>query len=370
MCRADFALPDWKKSLRPVAYVPEIPPRIPQKRQPSSAQPSTEYLPNPPGPRGRGRGRGQPPAFSEYPSPEPSTMSLFSNKPDMAPPTTTKVRVHYIRAPDWGQPKIPKPDLTIGLLDTSDAWSRSGLHSEAGNILDQAQIAASSADVSDVAAGEVDWESGLISDPFVTSPSGLRFPFLVVELKSELATLTEAENQAAVSGACALRMLESLVKTSDGDGDFGQEQTTGGAGTSAQETGSEAAAGSPARAAPSTAPDASQNAAKEPFTIRTYSLTTSGPTQSLWVHVPPIRNFSSNRLFSPSNQAAHTNQSPSNPYSSFSSGWDMVWLGAYRTTNQESALELTRALAEILAWGREEFRTWVCERLVEYFGSE
>ena len=49
----------------------------------------------------------------------------------------------------------------------------------------------------------------LCSEP-TRSSTGVRFPFLVVEGKSYTTTVFEAENQAAVAGVCALKILRDL----------------------------------------------------------------------------------------------------------------------------------------------------------------
>jgi hypothetical protein len=143
----------------------------------------------------------------------------------------------------------------------------------------------------------------LISDPCTASPSGLRFPFFVVEAKSGgSTTMAEAENQAAVSGACALTILRTLRTLS------GQVNA-------------------PIRDTSSTCLGPAS------LITRTFSLTTEGPTHTLWV------NF----------QEEEEEES----------GSSMVWLGTYRITDTKSVRELVDAMASILSWGATEFKGWV-----------
>jgi len=141
-------------------------------------------------------------------------------------------------APASLQPKTPRPDLTIGLKDSDAAWNQKAEFWKAlglsGNEI--RPILAS------LQARDTFW-----SDPCTTSPSQLRFPFFVVELKSgNNATMVDAENQAAVSGAIALDLLQKL-----GAGYAGQDEE-----------------------------------ADTTFRLRTYSCTTEGAMCTLWAHLP------------------------------------------------------------------------------------
>lgn len=81
----------------------------------------------------------------------------------------------------------PKPDITVGLADTAFILNHQRLlvdHQAAGST------------ISDPHAAEI----------------GIRFPFLIVESKgwSSKGTLISAQNQAAVGGACMLKILKDL----------------------------------------------------------------------------------------------------------------------------------------------------------------
>lgn len=154
----------------------------------------------------------------------------------------------------------------------------------------------------------------LITDPCVASPSGLRFPFLVVEATPGVGgSIADAENNAAVAAACALRILAELS--------------------------------SPERAAAVKKASAEQEPSTEErveavsntnMHMRCFSLTTDGPMHVLWAHTPA------------------------------GNGSHMVWLGAYRVTHHASALDLVRNVARILHWGAGELRDWVRHQCVQY----
>src|SRR5450759_4415233 len=132
----------------------------------------------------------------DYPSRE---QSLSISQPYMP------LGYHMEPAPNALQPKQPCPDLSIGLRDSEASWAEhNGLWRSTGLRGNNNGITQILADLQ--ACGT------LISDPCTSEPSGLRFPFLVVEAKSGgSSTLVEAENQAAVSGACSLGILRTLA---------------------------------------------------------------------------------------------------------------------------------------------------------------
>lgn len=117
----------------------------------------------------------------------------------------------------------------------------------------------------------------------------------MIEVKSGGSlTIADAENQAAVSGACALGILRGLAGKRDLD------------------VTSNVCLGS---------------------NLRTFSLTTEGPAHVLWAHREE------------------------------SNGSSMIWLGSYRITDKESALELVRQIAQILDWGATELKPWVATNI-------
>ncbi|USP80956.1 hypothetical protein yc1106_08230 [Curvularia clavata] len=81
--------------------------------------------------------------------------------------------------------KTPKPDITCAL--TSAAFT-----TKHQNLLDEYQ------------ACEL-----ILSDPYAAE-SGIRFPFIIAELKAN-SPLTDTQNQAAVGGACILKILTGLT---------------------------------------------------------------------------------------------------------------------------------------------------------------
>jgi hypothetical protein len=107
------------------------------------------------------------------------------------PPST--VGTSNTEAADPYYISTPKPDITIGLAHTGfgqhDQWCLID-HQASGTIL---------------------------SDPHAAD-MGIRFPFLVVEAKglSQNGSLVGAQNQAAVSGACMLAILQNLHIQADG----------------------------------------------------------------------------------------------------------------------------------------------------------
>lgn len=186
--------------------------------------------------------------------------------------------------------KAPRPDLCVGLSDQSLV--------EALEPLKNRTLAKTFlADLQD--------NYTLISQPFVT-PLGLRFPFLIVEAKSGATggNLYQAQNQAAVSGAAALRIFQSLaelcldaVSSSEG----GQCTTD-------------------------------QLYLENPLT---FSLTTEGAVHELWAHFakPADDEFC------------------------------MACIGVWRTTAASGAKELLQNLAAILGWGTGQLKSTIISGL-------
>ena len=100
--------------------------------------------------------------------------------------------------------KTPRPDISIGLCTAAiiDALKTQGLaQAEAKDFLEQLQ---------ETHGPNCD-EPLLCSVP-IQSSGDIRFPFLVVEGKAYAtgSPIFDAQNQAAVSGACALKILHDL----------------------------------------------------------------------------------------------------------------------------------------------------------------
>lgn len=116
--------------------------------------------------------------------------------------------------------ETPRPDITIGIRTAVlvQELRKQGLyHAAARDLLKNLQERAGYRD------DRNQWQPALISEPTQRSLN-VRFPFLVVEAKSQATggTMFVAENQAAVSGACALgmqRRLNKLVLESDEEND-------------------------------------------------------------------------------------------------------------------------------------------------------
>ncbi|KAK0638443.1 hypothetical protein DIS24_g9835 [Lasiodiplodia hormozganensis] len=296
-------LPDreWQPALKPVTYIHRIapsPPSLPQKRS------STTLAADSPHP--------EPSRNLGYPTPDQTQSPVQSQPatnppPPLAPPRTPFL--HLEPAPARLQPKTPRPDLSVGLSDSDAAWTtdekpwtRPGLGGR---------------DVKDIlvdlqhAAGHED-RMTLITDPCVASPSGLRFPFLIVEATPGAnASIADAENNAAVAAACALRILAELSSP-------------------------ERAAAVKKEPASEQKQSAERGAEASSMHMRCFSLTTDGPMHVLWAHTPA------------------------------GNGSHMVWLGAYRVTHLASARDLVRSLARILHWGAGDLRDWVRHQCVQY----
>ncbi|KAL0258458.1 hypothetical protein SLS55_005951 [Diplodia seriata] len=212
----------WQPSLKPVTLLHHIGPPSPQKRnsapvvpaQPAQGYPTPDHTNSP-----------------AQPHPPPA---LLANRTEPLPSSVPVLRLEP--APPRLQPKTPRPDLSIGLSDSDAAW-KDGEESWTRPSLRGRDVKEILADMQHAAHQE---SVTLITDPCTASPSGLRFPFLTVEAKSaDSATIADAENLAAVSAACALRILGDLSKA--------------------------------------------ENAASK---LRTFSLTTEGPVHVLWAHIP------------------------------------------------------------------------------------
>lgn len=107
--------------------------------------------------------------------------------------------------------KTPRPDITIGIFHgaLNTALQSQGLNdTEAEDLLRALQ--------KQMTCRKGNQESALCSEP-TSRPLEIRFPFLIVEGKSHATGkhIFEAQNQAAVSGACALKILHDLDELVD-----------------------------------------------------------------------------------------------------------------------------------------------------------
>ncbi|MCJ1426156.1 hypothetical protein MMC29_004058 [Sticta canariensis] len=126
-----------------------------------------------------------------YPSPDTSGATITAER--MGPPSISRSEL-----------KTPRPDISIGL---DDAAVRKAL--QLGGVLE-----AEAKDLLRVLAKPDPGNGGmslLCSEPTQSSLE-IRFPFFVVEGKSYATSraIYEAQNQAAVSGACSLKILHDL----------------------------------------------------------------------------------------------------------------------------------------------------------------
>lgn len=252
------------------------------------------------------------------------------------PTASTSTTTVFRRADDHVQPSRPEPDIVIGLRDTDTAW-RDAYTSTA--ILHQLQL--------DALSLPQDSLRGLISEPFVAAPSGLRFPFVCFELKADRGSSADAINQAAVSGACSLQILQALQRRSQPGNEEEMEHHVV-VGDGIVSSGETVMQDSIPPTAPATVP------ANE-FNLRVFSLTTTGSKVEIWAHIPPA----------PIDPGLSSSPSPNqNPYGAFLTGWDMVYLASYRVSSRKDAAACAKVLADIIAWGRHELREWVVGRLL------
>ncbi|KAJ5051201.1 hypothetical protein J3E72DRAFT_204473 [Bipolaris maydis] len=143
----------------------------------------------------------------------------------------------------------------------------------------------------------------ILSDPHAAQ-IGLRFPFMIVELKANV-TLTAAQNQAAVGGACILKIQEDLARQAARSPKFRPEQV-------------------------SPLPTLAE---LSPALALCFSIVTEGPTHELWVHFKLNDNF------------------------------HMLNLKSWRTTIGGHAKEFINCLGRIIEWGKGDFKEHVVEML-------
>jgi hypothetical protein len=200
-----------------------------------------------------------------YPVPylPPSTDSV-------APTTSTEAATtHYI--------STPKPDITVGLEGT-------GFTSQHQRRLADYQ-----------ASGTI------LSDPHVAD-IGLRFPFLIAEIKGFSAdgTLGIAQNQAAIGGASMLAILQDL---------------------SIQAQWNTSLPTDPESIAPQEPP------------MLCFSIVTAGPTHEVYVHYK------------------------------YEDAFHMNCLRSFRTTHRRDARELVHYLNRIIEWGRGDYKSSIVGKI-------
>lgn len=185
--------------------------------------------------------------------------------------------------------KDPCPNICIGLSDETLAEDfRQSMGEPARNFL---------LDLQDT--------STLISDPHIV-PSGLRFPFLIVEAKSSATggNLYQAQNKAAVSGSSAVQIFRNLIDL--------------------EEVQDSRRRGSPA---------GSDNSEVTDLDLA-FSITTDGPTHELWLH-----------------------------QKSYNDDFYMTCLGSWRVTNENASRDFLRHVGALLRWGHGKLKDTIVSTL-------
>ncbi|EMD86583.1 hypothetical protein COCHEDRAFT_1160287 [Bipolaris maydis C5] len=167
--------------------------------------------------------------------------------------------------------RTPKPDITVGLAD------------EAFTPQQQLLLTYHQA------------KKSILSEPHAAE-MGIRFPFMIAETKgwSEKGTLMSAQNQAAVGGACMLKILKDLT-----------DYAARGIGLH------------PKQESPPTTPEE-----LFPTLAICFSVVSEGPIHELWVHFEREDEF------------------------------HMHNLNAWRTTKRSHAEEFVNCLGRIIEWGK------------------
>lgn len=146
----------------------------------------------------------------------------------------------------------------------------------------------------------------IISDPHAAE-MGIHFPFLIVESKgwSSKGTLVSAQNQAAVGGACMLKILEDLTYQAARGTDLHPKQ------------------------APPSAETSSELAL-------CFSMVAEGPIHELWVH------FEHEGVFHMEN------------------------IKVWRTTNLCHAQKLVNSLGRVVGWGQGGLKDSIVKKLCRF----
>ncbi|KAK4979668.1 hypothetical protein LTR28_003313 [Elasticomyces elasticus] len=228
-------------------------------------------------------------ATVRYPSPDASAQTTQS---DPLRFSAERVEAAMLSTPIF-KLKAPRPDMCVGLSD---------------EVLVEAIEPLKGRKAAKIFLADLQDNATLISNPFVTS-LGFRFPFFIVEAKSGATggNLYQAQNQAAVGGAAALRILQNFAELC-------------------------------VDTATASAPDRAHHAAEAALPLEhplTFSLATEGPVHELWAHIvkPTDGEFC------------------------------MVCVGLWRTTAASGARDLMRHLVAILEWGTKEFKEGVVRAL-------
>ncbi|TKA61203.1 hypothetical protein B0A49_13293 [Cryomyces minteri] len=283
---------DWKSELKPHVHQPPPPTsRVPQKRSQSLRVEIQNDLVTSDSTIERQTGNV---TTQHYPSPantaqlkQPQRGTLSVGTPSLPQPTEPTPA-----SPPMFSLKDPRPDIFVGL----DHESMNHVIQSAKKVLGSQYLLS-------------DWQDNgtLISDPGVT-PLSLRFPFLIVEAKSGATggNLYQAQNQAAVSGACALKILRDLAHLHDPEPDSGPESTE------------------------------KQQQHQHQLPQIVFSVTNEGSIHELWAHF----------------------------WNADNSTFNMTCLGVWRTTSAVNALKLTGHIAAILRWGAGDLRRDIVESIV------
>lgn len=125
---------------------------------------------------------------------------------DMPPPPPPQARLRGDQETDRSLVKTPRPDVTVGIRNAVLIQKLQGNNLD----IDAAETLFSLQEQTTYRNGNL--EPLLSSEP-TTRPLMINFPFLIVEGKSYATgkPVFEAQNQAAVSGACALKILHDLA---------------------------------------------------------------------------------------------------------------------------------------------------------------
>ncbi|KAK5149246.1 hypothetical protein LTR04_007291 [Oleoguttula sp. CCFEE 6159] len=237
-----------------------------------------------------------------------------------SPTTTAELRLLQSEFPGTGTPqlaaptepiltpapevliKAPRPDIFVGLD-----------HDHTNRLIQLAKDSPESYDTLSI----LQTNGILISDP-VVSMVNTHFPFLIIEAKSGATggNQFQAQNQAAVSGASALKILRSLARVQGSEYESESEPEPG------PESQTELEAGF------------GRSQQKEVPEL-VFSITTEGPVHEIWAH---YRDAKSDEFY-------------------------MTCIGVWRITIASSALQLTDHIAAILRWGNEKLKGAVVEKL-------
>ncbi len=189
--------------------------------------------------------------------------------------------------------KTPRPDVTTGIRNTVLVQKLEVHSTEAGEFLQHLQ--------QQMTYRNGQYEPVLSSEPTQRALK-IRFPFLIVEGKSYATgkTVFDAQNQAAVSGACALKILHDLADLAH-------------------------------RA------DVSSGSQTEEAHPLVFSICTEGPSHELWAHYTTVENGV--RMF------------------------NMSILKTWHALLRDEVLRFLTAVDNVISWGSGDFLDDIVERL-------